>query len=102
MRARVKQVLERLILATLTAIVSVTALTYTVDYLIFRYRLSTNRQPFAQLMVYSYDAIPQKSGKTQFIFNPPEPQTCARSLFPRAGYVPCWYLQRHTEPRTDM
>jgi len=41
-------------------------------------------------------AVAQKNGKTEFLFNPPEPQTCVTALFPRAGYVPCWYLQRHT------
>jgi hypothetical protein len=101
-RARIKNVLKRKILIGLLSIVGVTALSYAVDYLVFRYRLSTNRHPFAQFMVYSYDAVPQKSGKTKLIFNPPEQETCSNSLFPRAGYPPCWYLQRHTEPRTDI
>jgi hypothetical protein len=52
--------------------------------------------------VTSYDAVPQKSGKTVFIFNDPQAQTCVNSLFPRAGYLPCWYLQRHTEQRTNF
>ncbi|MGB5154340.1 MAG: hypothetical protein WBN74_11900, partial [Candidatus Sulfotelmatobacter sp.] len=70
-------------------------------YGLFRYRVATNRQPFAQIVVTSYDAVPQKSGKTQFIFHPPQPLTCVNALFPHAGYVPCWYLQRHTEQVTN-
>jgi hypothetical protein len=101
-RARIKNILKRTILISLASILSITAISYASDYLVFRYRVATNRQPFGQFMVYGYDAVPQKSGKTQFIFNPPEQQTCANSLFPRAGYAPCWYLQRHTEPRTDF
>jgi hypothetical protein len=89
-------------LVGLSSLLGVTALAYTVDYAVFRYRVSANRQPFGQITVTTYDAIEQKSGKTQFIFNPPHAQTCVHALFPRQGYVPCWYLQRHTEQRTDI
>jgi hypothetical protein len=78
-----------------------TALAYTADYAVFRYRVGT-RQAFGQVTVTSYDAVPQKNGKTVFIFNDPQAQTCVNSLFPRAGYLPCWYLRRHTEQRTDF
>ena len=79
-----------------------TLLAYAVDYFVFRYRVASNRQPFGQVTVTSYDAVQQKNGKTEFLFNPPEAQTCANALFPRGGYVPCWYLQRHTEQRTNI
>lgn len=85
-----------------SSLLGLTLLAYVVDYAVFRYRVSTNRQPFRQITVNSYDAVQQKNGKTQFIFNPPEAQTCVNALFPRNGYTPCWYLQRHTEPRTDI
>lgn len=83
-------------------VLSVTAIAYAVDYFLFRYRVSANRQPYGQVTITRYDAITQKSGKTQFIFNPPETQTCVHALFPREGYTPCWYLERHTEQRTDI
>lgn len=102
MRARIKDILRRTILISLASILCVTSVSYGIDYVIFRRRVSTNRQPFGQLMIYSYGAVPQKGGKTKFIFNSPQKQTCSNSLFPRAGCVPCWYLQRHTEPRTDF
>ena len=102
MRARIKQVLKRIILIGLPSVVGVTALAYAVDYAVFRYRVATNRQPFGQITVIRYDAVLQKGGKTQFIFNPPEAQTCAHALFPQGEYVPCWYLERHTEQRTDI
>ncbi len=86
----------------LSSALGVTALAYAVDYVVFRYRVAANRQPFGQITVTSYDAVQQKSGKTEFIFNPPEAQPCVNALFPRAGYVPCWYLQRHTEQRTNI
>jgi hypothetical protein len=75
---------------------------YPLDYAIFRYRLAANHNPFGQVTIQSYDAVQQKSGKIQLIFNPPENQTCVHALFPRAGFLPCWYLQRNTEPRTNI
>ena len=102
LRARINHFLKRLIVVGLSSALGVTALAYAVDYVVFRYRVAANRQPFGQITVTSYDAVQQKSGKTEFIFNPPEAQPCVNALFPRAGYVPCWYLQRHTEQRTNI
>jgi hypothetical protein len=102
LRARIKHFLKRLIVVGLSSALAITAVAYAVDYFLFRSRLSSNRQPYGQVTVNRYDAITQKSGKTQFIFNPPETQTCVHALFPREGYTPCWYLERHTEQRTDI
>ena len=100
--AEVKRWLVRAFVVGLASALGLTALAYAIDFAVFRYRVATNRQPYGQITVTSYDAVPQKSGKTQFIFHPPEAQTCVNSLFPREGYEPCWYLQRHAEQRVDM
>ena len=100
--ASIKHFLKRSILILVVSALGLTAFAYAADYLIFRYRVSTNRQPYGQITVTRYDAVLQKNGKTEFIFNPPEAQTCVHALFPRGGYVPCWYLQRHTEQRTEI
>lgn len=92
----------RFVVRAFLVALGVTALANAVDYAVFRYRVAKDRQPFGQITVTRYYAIEQKSGKTQFIFQPPEAQTCVHSLFPRDGSVPCWYLQRHTEQRTDI
>jgi len=102
LRASVKHFLKRVIVIGLSSALGLTLLAYTVDYAVFRYRVATNRQPFGQITVTSYDAVAQKNGKTEFLFNPPQLQTCVNALFPRAGYVPCWYLQRHSEQRTNI
>ncbi len=94
--------MKRVIVRGLASILALTALAYATDYAVFRYRVAANRQPFGQFTVTRYDAVPQKSGKTEFIFHPLERQTCVNALFPHEGYVPCWYLQRHTEQRTDL
>jgi hypothetical protein len=78
------------------------ALVYGADYCIFRVRQATNRQPFDSVTVTRYYAVPQKNGKTELLFDPPAPQTCAHSLFAQAGHAPCWYLKRHMEQRIDM
>jgi hypothetical protein len=100
--ARIKQFLKRLIIIALSSTLAVAALTYAVDYAILRYRVSTNNQPFGQVMVSPYDAVAQKNGKTEFIFEPAQAQTCVNALFPHSGFEPCWYLRRHAEPRTDI
>jgi hypothetical protein len=102
LRARIKHFLKRLTVVGLSCALGVMALAYAVDYVVFRYRIAATRQPFGQVTVMPYYAVAQKNGKTQFIFNPPEPQTCVHALFPHAGYAPCWYLRRHTEQRTDI
>jgi len=98
---RIRHFLKRLAGAALLSAAGATLIAYTVDYAVFRYRVGANRA-FGQVTVTSYDAVAQKNGKTEFLFNPPQAQTCVNSLFPRAGYVPCWYLQRHTEQRTNI
>src|SRR5713226_2178961 len=102
LRAGIKHFLKRLIVIGLSSVVGVTAFAYAVDYVVFRYRVATNRHPFRQITVTTYDAVAQKNGKTEFLFNPPQAQTCVNALFPRAGYPPCWYLQHHTEQRTNI
>jgi uncharacterized membrane protein len=102
LRARIKHLLKRLIVVGLSSALGLTVVAYVIDYAAFRYRVAANRQPFGQITVSTYDAVLQKNGKTEFLFNPPEAQTCVHALFPRAGFVPCWYLQRHTEQRTNI
>jgi hypothetical protein len=101
LKARIKRFLRRLLVVVLCGAAGITLVVYAADYAVFRYRLCTNAA-FGQITVSSYDAVQQKNGKTVFMFNPPEPQTCVHALFPHAGFVPCWYLQRHTEPRTNI
>ena len=100
--AKIRHRLKRFLLAGISLVLSAAAIAYALDYGLFRYRVATNRQAFGQVTVTRYDAVLKKNDKTEFLFNPPEEQTCVHSLFPHAGYVPCWYLQRHAEQRTDI
>jgi hypothetical protein len=93
--------LRRLFVRSILTVVTVTALAFVLDYAVFRVRVAANRNPYGSVVVEHYDAIPQKSGKTQLIFDPPQPQTCVNALFPHAGSPPCWYLRRHPEQVTN-
>jgi hypothetical protein len=77
-------------------------LTYVVDLGLFRLRVGANRNPYGSVVVRRTYAVAQKNGKTQFIFDPPAPETCVNALFPHSGMPPCWYLGRHPEQRTDI
>jgi hypothetical protein len=89
-------------LATVLLLASLVVLAYGIDYLIFRYRVASNRHPFGSVTVQSYYAVSQKNGKTEYLFDPPQPQTCVHALFSHASYAPCWYLSRHHEQRTNI
>ena len=88
--------------AVILAVVGTVAVAYGLDYAIFRIRAATNRNAYGSVTVNHYYAVLQKNGKTQFIFDPPQAQTCVHALFPHGGSPPCWYLTRHPEQRTDI
>ncbi len=78
------------------------AILYGGDYLVIRLRIWRNRDPLGTVQIERYTAVHEKSGKTEFTFDQPETATCIHSLFPHFGYAPCWYLNKHTEKRTDI
>jgi hypothetical protein len=101
MCAHKSQVLSKLPYA-LGALVLLAALLYAGDYLSVRYRIPHNREPFGTVTVTKSYMIHEKNGKTEYDFAPPEDRTCVHSLFPQLGYVPCWYLSRHTEEQIEI
>ncbi len=75
---------------------------YAGDWLALRYRLSAGQDPYGAVTVRRYYALHKSRDKINFLFAEPQDQTCVRSLFPHAGYTPCWYLSRHPEQRIDF
>jgi len=75
---------------------------YAADYAMVKYGLPKGRPAFGTVKVERYFSVMKKDGKPDFYFQPPENQTCVRSLFPHFGYEPCWYLERHKEQKTDV
>jgi hypothetical protein len=82
-------------------ILVVLGLAYAADDLSVRYHIPRTRQPFATVTVQRYDAISEKNNKTEFVYEDPVSETCVRSIVPHMGYVPCWYLRRHSEQRIN-
>lgn len=79
------------------AAVGLLILIYLADGVALHFR----HEPFGSIVVSRYDAIPEKNGKTEFVFEQPATQQCVHALFPHAGYQTCWYLSRHTEQRIN-
>lgn len=88
---------QRLGLALLLACAALLAL-FAGDYVVFRMQSNPQRA----VVVSRYYAVKQKNGKVEFIFQPPQAQSCVNALFAHAGYLPCWYLERHREQRIDI
>jgi hypothetical protein len=83
-------------------ILAVTALAYALDLLVFHVRVARNWNPYGSVTVDHYYAAHLKNGKDEYFFDPPQVQTCSHTLFPQAGYQPCWYLSRHPEQKTNV
>ena len=94
--------LKRALLFIFLFVAGVLAITYAGDYVVLRYRVAKQKNPFGQVTVTPYYAIHLKNGNTEFDFQPPQSQTCANSLYPHLGMQPCWYLSRHREKRIEI
>ena len=97
-----REQLRRILLGTVLSVVALAVLIFLADLGLFRIRLWIHRNPYGSVTVTHYDAVLQKNGKTQFIFDPPQPWTCVHALFPHSGSLPCWYLEKHPVQRTDI
>jgi hypothetical protein len=78
------------------------ALLYASDYLMLRYRVAANRNPYGTVTVQPYYAVPRKDHRTEYMFDDPRDETCVHSLFPHFGDSPCWYLNRNKQKRINM
>ncbi len=94
--------LKRWFAVTVLGVLAIAALAFGADYAVFRFRAATNRNAYGSVTVNHYTAVLQKNGKTTLTFDPPQPWTCVHALFPHEGWLPCWYLSRHTDQRTDI
>lgn len=94
--------LRRIFVNTLLIFLAAAALTFATDFTVFKIRAATNHNAYGSVTVNHYYAVLQKNGKTQLIFDPPQPEDCVHALFPHAGLQPCWYLMKHPDQRTDI
>jgi len=96
------QRIQRVLVAALLGLAALTALIFAGDYAVYKFRAARWPGVYGSVSVNRYYAVAQKNGRTQFIFQPTEVQTCIHTMFPHSGFQPCWYLSRHTERRTDI
>src|ERR1700722_6256822 len=71
------------------------AILYAADFAIFQHNLSKNGPAAALGSVTSYYGTALKDGKMEIFTDQPQTETCAHSMFPQAGYRPCWYANRN-------
>ena len=74
---------------------------YVVDELSFQYRVHSAQSDnaFGAVDMQRMLAIELKGGKVQYTLEQQQPaqiQKCVYSLFPHAGFSPCWYLLRQS------
>jgi hypothetical protein len=100
--AKLRERLKRIFLGTVVFVLGTAIVTFGVDFGVFRLRVAAQHNPYGSVVVHRFYAVLQKNGKTQFIFDPPAPETCVNALFPHSGMQPCWYLIRHPEQRTNI
>jgi len=89
--------MKKIVALSLTGLIATCGLLYATDYLIWRYKLATGHSPYGIVMVQFYYAIQEKNGKTEYDYQPPQPDRCVNALLPHAGYSPCWYERKHPE-----
>ncbi len=77
------------------------AVLYIGDYASVRLRIP-GHNPFGSVTVTTTLSVMKKDGKPDYYFQPPQAETCVRSIFPHLGYRPCWYLRRHTNQQINM
>ena len=75
-----------------------TAVLFVGDWIWFSHRSGSPGGALGSVTYYFASAL--KDGKAEVYFDQPQTETCARSLFPHAGYNPCWYENRRSNVRT--
>ena len=85
----------------LISVLSIFCALYVGDELSFQYKVHGSRSgnPFGAVDMQRMLAIELKGGKVQYTLDQQQPaqiQKCVYSLFPHAGFSPCWYLLRQS------
>jgi hypothetical protein len=83
---------RKIALWSFAALAGAAALLYGVDDLSARFR----GQPTEQMKVDHFYAAMNRWNQVEYSVGTPVMQTCVDALLPHFGYLPCWYLRRHT------
>jgi len=85
----------------LVTVVAICALVYAGDWITLKVRESKGTAQGSVVVNNSY-VIHQKSGKLEYLFDPPQRVSCANSLFPHYGQPACWWLASHTQQQKEI
>jgi len=77
--------LKRYVALTLACMAGLLVVVYAGDYGVLQLRIHSNGNVFGTVTVHRYCAVPQKSGKLEFLSTDPQDQTCVRAIFPHLG-----------------
>ena len=86
------RLVRKIVLWGCLALAGLTAFVYAADDLWARFW----GRPVEQMQVGRYYAAMNHWNQVEYSVGPPTVQTCIDALMPHFGYVPCWYLRRHT------
>jgi hypothetical protein len=100
--AREQYFVRRIFLIVALSLLALLLALYTGDYLVLRYRMAKNRNPFGTVTISRYYVIQEKANKIEYVFLDSRPETCVHALFPHVGDLPCWYLNGHTERKIEI
>jgi hypothetical protein len=94
--------MKRVVFKVVIALLGAAGLFYIGDYAVLRYRIARNLTPYGSVTVNVYYAVPQKNGRMEYDFGSSQAEVCVNSVFPQAGYAPCWYLRRRSDQQVQL
>jgi hypothetical protein len=75
-------------------LIAAAAVLYAGDFAWFEYRMRHAKPNDPLETITFYYATAMKNGKVEVFYDQPQTQTCVHSIFPHAGYKPCWRFGR--------
>ncbi len=93
--------MQRWISKIAVALIALCALAYVADWIVLQLR-ERNGSAYGSVLVDNADVLKEKGGKVEYFYNPPQPTSCVRSLFPHEGQPACWWLARHSDQQKFM
>jgi hypothetical protein len=97
-----RQFIIRWLIRVGAALVLLTLLAFVADAIALRLKFPNNRQQFSTVQIRPYYAVKMKDGKTEFMFDQPQDETCVNALFPQLGFRPCWLVAKSKTKRIDV
>jgi hypothetical protein len=74
------------------AIAAFAVISFAVDWAVFK----LSGSPRSKYTVNHFVSAPLKNQNQEIDYTGSEAVPCALSMYPQDGFVPCWYLRRHT------